>query len=245
MNNFSWRVKICMRLSIFVLMKKNAGDDMQDSTDRKGARALEVDGWSIRLPAFSFFLFSPSFLLVTLGSWTIHAETGYVTGHHLWQLKKKERETTKRKGKNCISSADSSFWRTLKSQWHGLAPSIYPSRIRYRGNKRWEIDEYSRKSFASTPHDRDWRILLTNPRFPLLRFHRETHCFSLRAWHGCLFYHLPMNTISNKRCSLGSGFLNFEKVQRILLDRPRTVTEVPRLTVRHFSPRFFANFANN
>ena len=51
MNNFSWRVKICMRLSTFVLMKKKAGDDTQDSTDRKGARALEVDGCSIRLPA--------------------------------------------------------------------------------------------------------------------------------------------------------------------------------------------------
>ena len=50
MNNFSWRVKICMRLSTFVLMKKKAGDNTQDSTDRKGARALEVDG-SIRLPA--------------------------------------------------------------------------------------------------------------------------------------------------------------------------------------------------
>ena len=31
--------------------EKKAGDDTQDSTDRKGARALEVDGWSIRLPA--------------------------------------------------------------------------------------------------------------------------------------------------------------------------------------------------
>ena len=38
-----------MRLSTFVL--KKAGDVTQDSTDRKGARALEVDGWSIRLPA--------------------------------------------------------------------------------------------------------------------------------------------------------------------------------------------------
>ena len=51
MKNFSWRVKICMRHSTFVVMKRKAGDDTQDSTDRKEARVLELDGWAIRLPA--------------------------------------------------------------------------------------------------------------------------------------------------------------------------------------------------
>ena len=49
MNNFSLRVKIYLRLSTFVLMKKKTFDNTQDSTDRKRARALEVDGWTIRL----------------------------------------------------------------------------------------------------------------------------------------------------------------------------------------------------
>ena len=31
--------------------EKKAGDDTQDSTDRKEARVLELDGWAIRLPA--------------------------------------------------------------------------------------------------------------------------------------------------------------------------------------------------
>ena len=140
--------------------------------------------------AFLFFSFFPLFSSSNVRKLNDTRGNGIRHWPSSLAIEKEEGETTQRKDKNCISSADSPFWRTLQSQWHDLVPSIYPSRIRYRGNKRWGIDEYSRKSFASTPHDRGWGILLTNPRFPLLRFHRETHCFSLRARHGCLLYHL-------------------------------------------------------
>ena len=66
MNNFSWRVKICLRLSTFVLMEKKTFDDTQDSTqDRKRARALEVDGWLIRLLTLMLQLIVLKKLLVT------------------------------------------------------------------------------------------------------------------------------------------------------------------------------------
>ena len=65
MNNFSLRVKIYLRLSTFVLMKKKTFDNTHDSTDRKRSRALEVDGWLIRLLTLMLQLIVLKKLLVT------------------------------------------------------------------------------------------------------------------------------------------------------------------------------------
>ena len=96
MNNFSWRVKICLRLSTFVLMKKKTFDDTQDSMDRKRARALDVDGWLIRLLILMLQLNVLNKLFVTAKHWkrrcTVFVYTDIIVAPKVGRKKKREKE---------------------------------------------------------------------------------------------------------------------------------------------------------
>lgn len=80
------------------------------------------------------------------------------------------------------------------------------------------------------PNPRDWdrRILPNNLHFPLLRFKREAHCFSLVP--RCLFI-LPFTYVHNcnERCTrIADPCSKFQKVKRLQLLRRTGFVFYPR-----------------
>ena len=155
--------------------------------------------------------------------------------------KKRERETSKRIDKSCIFSADSPFWRTLKSQFHDLARSTYPSIISYRENKRWGI---FKQVISINPSRSRLKYPPQQSPFPSAPFPSQDSLFLVES--PARFFILPFTNEHNfqRKMILSQRFPKFRISSATSTwsaeDRDRSST-----IVRPFSPRYSANFGTN